>query len=336
MRIPYFDFLRGVAIIMVVFIHCLTLCYTPLNIPLPAIIARNLMNIAVPIFFAISGYFLASKQMDNGGYASFLKKQIPRVYIPVLFCSLYFLSNDISDGRIVIPIIQFVICGYSIYYFIAVIIQCYLLLWILKKYVSKMTVIMLAIVGCLWWAVVNYLFGLYMGKSLPLALYAGTFFPWGAFFMLGLYYGSMDKSRKTEKQGVVVGLSLVFLFLSVVESGFFIDSTSSLNGLGQKSSAFCMDFLVCILVLRKRTRDWFSQFEKACLFRFLCVLGRYSFGIYLIHLFILSIVKRFHFSYLHPSVKWIIVSSISILASFLLLWLCKKILPKTTRILLGV
>ena len=221
MRIPYFDFLRGIAIIMVVFIHCLAFCYTPLNIPLPAIVARNLMNIAVPIFFAISGYFLASKQMENGGYTSFLKKQIPRVYIPVLFCSMYYLFNDISGGRIIIPIIHFFTCGYSIYYFIAVIIQCYLLLWILKKHISKKMMIVLAVVGCLWWAIVNYLFGLHMGKSLPLALYAGTFFPWGAFFMLGLYYGSREMSKKTEKQGVVVGLFLFFLILSVFESLFF-------------------------------------------------------------------------------------------------------------------
>ena len=336
MRIPYFDFLRGIAIIMVVFIHCLAFCYTPLNIPLPAIVARNLMNVAVPIFFAISGYFLASKQMANGGYTSFLKKQIPRVYIPVLFCSLYYLFNDISDGRIAMPIIHFVTCGYSIYYFIAVIIQCYLLLWILKKYVSKKAVIVLAIIGCLWWAVINYLFGLYMGQSLPLALYAGTFFPWGAFFMLGLYYGSRLYSQRIDKQSVIIGLIVVFLFLSIAESFFFIDSTSSLNGLGQKASAFCMDFLVCILILQRKTRDRFTQFENICLFRFACVLGRYSFGIYLIHFFILSSNNKCQFLSMNSSIKWIVFSVVSIVVSLVLLLLFKKILPKTTRVLLGV
>ena len=56
MRIPYFDFLRGVAIIMVVFIHCFGICYSYSNVNIPVITIRNLLNVAVPLFFAISGF----------------------------------------------------------------------------------------------------------------------------------------------------------------------------------------------------------------------------------------------------------------------------------------
>ena len=156
MRIRYFDFLRGAAIIMVVFIHCLGYSYTYSTITLPVIAARNLMNVAVPLFLAISGYFLAAKQMENGGYIVFLKKQIPRVYIPVLFCSLAYLFVDLKNGHVLGAVLKYFTCSYSIYYFVAVIVQCYLLLWILQKHLSKKVLILLFFVGCVWWAFNTY------------------------------------------------------------------------------------------------------------------------------------------------------------------------------------
>ena len=77
-RIAYFDFLRGLAIMMVVGIHTYTLGED-------STVVRQLLNAAVPLFIAISGYFLSQKKMENkDDYFSFLKKQLPKVYLPVL------------------------------------------------------------------------------------------------------------------------------------------------------------------------------------------------------------------------------------------------------------
>ena len=188
MRVSYFDFLRGVAIIMVVFIHCLGRSYSYSMITLPVIAARNLMNVAVPLFLAISGYFLASKQMENGGYVIFLKKQIPRVYIPMLFCSLAYLFVDLKNGSVLGSALKYFSCSYSVYYFVAVIIQCYLLLWFLQKHVSKKMLITLFIAGFAWWGFITYYIGMYMGKSLPLILLCGIFIPWILFFVIGMSF----------------------------------------------------------------------------------------------------------------------------------------------------
>ncbi|WP_298770874.1 acyltransferase family protein, partial [uncultured Fibrobacter sp.] len=245
MRISYFDFLRSVAILMVVFIHCFGFCYTSSDISIPVIIVRNLMNVAVPLFFAISGYFLASKQMENGGYVQFLKRQIPRVYIPVLFCSLFFLFGDLSSVFSLKPFIKFFSCGYSVYYFIAVIIQCYLLLWFLKKHVSLFSLKVLIFLGLIWWSIIHYLLGIYMGRTVPLILYAGNFVPWGLFFVEGLYFGSRKNATESLKLSVIVGLSIVLFVLSVVESYFIMEKTQTLQGLGQKASIFCFNAFLC-------------------------------------------------------------------------------------------
>ena len=75
-RNTYFDFLRGVAIIMVVAVHT----YHKAE---DSVAFRQVLNAAVPLFIAISGFFLSQKQIEQKAhYFQFLKRQIPKVYIP--------------------------------------------------------------------------------------------------------------------------------------------------------------------------------------------------------------------------------------------------------------
>lgn len=84
MRDTYFDFLRGMAIMMVIGIHTYVDGLIHFNLFL-----RQFLNWAVPIFLAISGYFIGRKPFkENRNYIKFLGKQIPRVYIPMLFWSI--------------------------------------------------------------------------------------------------------------------------------------------------------------------------------------------------------------------------------------------------------
>ena len=333
MRIPYFDFLRCFAIMMVVFVHCFGFCYTYPDVIIPIVFIRNLMNVAVPIFFAVSGYLLATKQMENGGYALFLKKQIPRVYIPVLFCSLFFLFKDLSHGFSVNFFVKFFCCGYSVYYFIAVIIQCYVLLWFFKKNVSVLLLIILAILGFVWWGMVHSLFCVYMEKEVPLVLYAGNIIPWGIFFVEGLYIGLKKNMKIPVVILAVVGLSIL---LSIIESFFIMQYTLSLQGLGQKSSIFCFNVLFCAVVLQEKVKKFFSNFERYKIYQILCSIGRCSFGIYLVHFFILSKIVLLDDIISLPFIKWIVDSVVTFVFCFVLLFCLKKIAPKVSRILLGV
>ena len=336
MRISYFDFLRGVAIIMVVFIHCLGRSYSYSTITLPVIAARNLMNVAVPLFLAISGYFLASKQMENGGYASFLKKQIPRVYIPMLFCSLAYLFVDLKNGSVLGSALKYFSCSYSVYYFVAVIIQCYLLLWFLQKHVSKKMLIPLFIISFAWWGLNTYYIGIYMEKSLPLILLCGNFIPWIIFFVMGMSFRRLFDLNNTILYKIICGGVFVFMILSVAESRLVMDYSQSLKGLGQKASVFCLNVILCIVAFHNTSRAFITRYENNKFYRLICLVGRYSFGIYLIHLFTLGyICKVWNFISI-PSISWF-VSSISVtLVCLLILMICKRVFPKISWILLGV
>lgn len=127
-KIKYFEALRGIAIIMVVAIHTKFLD-SSFNLFL-----RQILNCAVPLFFALSGFFLYKKSLEpKEQMYSFWRKQIPKVYIPVLICSLPWFILDMMHGNIILANILLFCCGYSIYYFVAVIIQFYLLLPFLQR-----------------------------------------------------------------------------------------------------------------------------------------------------------------------------------------------------------
>lgn len=73
-RDGYYDFLRGIAILMVIGIHTFKPGYS-------VVFVRQIIQCAVPLFLAISGLFTAKKNFSTAGsYSAFLKRQLPRVY----------------------------------------------------------------------------------------------------------------------------------------------------------------------------------------------------------------------------------------------------------------
>ena len=131
----YFDTLRGIAILMVVAIHTFIACEFDNFQSICAISMREIFNLAVPLFLAISGFFIGRKKFEsNYQIITFWKKQIPKVYIPTLFWSIPYLTLALYHQQSLLKnILVFLLCGYSIYYFIALIIQCYLLLPFIQK-----------------------------------------------------------------------------------------------------------------------------------------------------------------------------------------------------------
>lgn len=119
----YYDFLLGIAIMMVIGIHTYTDGFMHFNLFL-----RQFLNCAVSIFLAISGYFIGRKNFEDGSYGIFLQKQIPRVYIPMLIWSIPWLMLSLHQGELLSKSLVRVFVGdMSIFYFIILIMQYYIL-----------------------------------------------------------------------------------------------------------------------------------------------------------------------------------------------------------------
>lgn len=183
-REPYFDLLRGIAIIAVVSIH--TLHYSNnLSTDITTLFYRNGINFAVPLFLVLSGYFCANFQSKQV-FLHFLRKQIPKIYIPLLFYSFIFtivlyIHKPISIN---IALIKIFLCStLGPYYFIALIIQYYVLLPMIKD--TKSCLIISFILSCI--SCLKYFMQDIFWKSKFLLFYMLAYFPSGLFFSFMVY-----------------------------------------------------------------------------------------------------------------------------------------------------
>ncbi len=134
MRITHFDLLRSIAIIGVVAIHTTGIGYTFPEMSLDfnlTVLWRQIINFSVPMFIAISGYFLANKDLtDKTKYFSFLKRQVLRVLIPYVFWSIGYLTIQFMSGHSISSLMYKLFTFQSIvpFYFVALIIEYYILL----------------------------------------------------------------------------------------------------------------------------------------------------------------------------------------------------------------
>ena len=90
-RIAYYDFLRGIAIVMVVAIHTMGFIYEYSAISFTAVLIRQILNCAVPVFCVSSAFFLIQKDIQGKRYREYLLKQCIRVYVPLLVFSVPYL-----------------------------------------------------------------------------------------------------------------------------------------------------------------------------------------------------------------------------------------------------
>lgn len=313
-HISYFDFLRGIAILMVIGIHTYVAGDLTSVDGTIRIVLRQFLNCAVPIFLALSAFFLGKKKLDTRtSIVAFWKKQIPKVYIPCLIWSIpLFLLSVIGGKDIVYGLVMLLICGYSIYYFIALIIQYYLLLPLLQKYPRTM-LISSVIISTISIVVVTYLSSV-KGLQLPLILYAGPFVTWFVFYMLGVYYSKHD--RDYSMKGV---LCLVFIgfILECVET-YYLNINYG-GGAGIKLSSFIYSYGIILLVLCPKAQALYkdNHFTSS-----IAYIGKISFGLYLIHCYVITVLKA-----ISPISSWFISFGVVTFLTILLVMLFRKIFP---------
>lgn len=325
-RIEYYDFLRGIAIIMVVGIHSFVPYPIDTTLGCTSAIIRQILNCAVPIFLALSGLFCGKKLLDKkDSRFHFWKKQIPKVYIPALIWSLpYFILNlSQANGEGYLPVKQIVMlfmCGFSIYYFIALIIQFYILLPMLQKYKNIMMPLSI-VISILTISLITYLSAI-QGMQLPLIIYAGPFITWFVFFMLGVYYSS-SKINYTVKQAIAV---IIFGFgLECIETYWL--NTNYGGGYGIKLSAFIYSIGIVMLILSPKVK---AAYKSNKITSIVAYIGNISFGVYLIHCFIIMGVN-----YLLPTHSWVLSWLLTVILTSMLVASARKILPHRLNKYLG-
>ena len=321
-RNTYFDFLRGLAIMMVVGIHTYTLGKD-------STVVRQLLNTAVPLFVAISGYCLSQKRMENkDDYLFFLKKQFPKVYLPMLVWSLPLYAIALYSGSSIIKqTILLLSCGLSIYYFVAFIMQCYVVLPVINNYISgnkRRVVIVSCLISFAWIAGVMYM-NTIQGKGIPLILYAGPLPCWLMFFVLGVMIG--HKPERNYSIILPMVIAILGFILSVIETDYLLDHYG--KGVGIKPSSFIYSAGMIFLMFSNKVENLIRR--TGAIYRFIIWIGSLSFGIYLVHCYFISFfVKRL------PIDSWLLQWSLALFLTVVFILILRKLLPTKYHKYLGI
>ncbi len=249
------DILKYISSVLIIILHLRPFLNSSngLDLAFNNIITR----ICVPIFFIITGYFVAKKEKSNPNYIKdYIRKTIPLyliwslIYIPVIIASIikYFpvINNYISQFNlsfsyliplliVVIPIAIIIALGYTgiyyhLWYFPAII--CSLL--ILKKWKQKNNIKYLLIISfflLLFGATETYYGVLPLSIKGLLSYYYNIFFTTRNFLFFGLFYvvlGYYMGSKEKLYSKYCFGKLIISIFFLIFEA-ILLHDTDRLN-----------------------------------------------------------------------------------------------------------
>lgn len=332
-RDPYYDILKAIAIILVVGCHTYhikTFDLTAVNIS--QIIVRSICNAAVPIFLAISGYLVVQSvehyyTANDFDYIKYIKAKALRVYYPCLIYSAGWFILDIPNMNSYVyylkQIITLFLCGYSVYYFVIVIMQCYILAPILLKN-PKISFVATCTISMIMITITSYIINVQRIR-LPLIAYAGPAYLWIVFFMLGIFFRKFGYLKSWITGG---GLALIGLGLQISEA-YYIYCLNGSCHVGIKPSSFIFSIGVIMLLFSTPIRSLLLNILNN---KYIQWLGTVSFTVYLIHMYPLLIINH----YIDTDswfIEWALGISVTVGIVYILDFLIK---PNKLRQLLGL
>lgn len=327
-RNAYYDYVRALAIFFVIAIHLFNrIPINPSNNGLSEVavsVWRIIISCAVPLFLAISGFFMAKKDVGTKTkYYAFLRKQIPRVYIPCFIWSLPYFYWEIKDTGIAIKaLINLLFCGYSVFYFVLLITVFYLLLPLMQKAGKSLLGVIISIVISVLSIILRTLFKSDILGETPSLIFSALFFPmWMSFFVVGIYYGSGHHLRISNI--LTIGVMLFFIVMAVLETKY-LSSKFGFYGESQNKMTNSLFSLCCIVLFFNNA--FLQCVPRSAVAKFTAYVGKISFGIYLVHMLVLMyldlIGDKLFGGFRLP---WFILPIVILILSIIFITICKRI-----------
>lgn len=330
----YFQELRAVCVIAVIFIHSISFSSESSQTNFDFLLVfRQFINFPVAFFFFLSGYFTTSTTYKG------IFKRIKRLLIPFLiWTSIYWgvalLQNREWNFRdIIFSFFNGSGPGYHLYYLV-VMFQLVILTPILIKIISS---------SKKWIKIATFLltpifliFVYWINLNQIDFLYRSIFINWLLFFLLGIYIRKNECVFQRIPMIRLIGFLMFALLLSIWESIYMYQNLGSIGFATSQIKFSSYLFSVSLILLLQRCQ--YHVKNKS----FLVIIGNYSFGIYLIHLGILWIpAKIFSFcnitEYISNSLFLLIIKAgIDLAVSLLIVIVLVKMLPTRWTNYLGL
>lgn len=211
-------------------------------------------------------------------------------------------------------------------YFIPMIIQMYCLTPILKKINMGGVVLLLFVSIVTTYATMTYC--IKNSASLPL-LYIGAPFP----FMLCYYAlgGHLRGKSMLARFNVILTITIVFFLLTYFEHIYLIDKYRYFSAVRPVNRIFC--FAAVILLFSEPAKRAFCKVRDSAFVRVAVYLGKISFGVYLIHIYVIKAVDLMFPAIADCwSLSWIAVVAMTAM----IIRMISRLLPKKIQSVLGL
>lgn len=340
-RIFYLDFIRALAIILVLLAHVTRMFFQ--NSPSGSFNTHFVAPfidfgvLGVPLFLMISGALLLNRDYDLG---DFLKRRYTRVLIPFLFWAMIFPISKILFAGEAATVSNFLVMYFdSNFWFIWMILGVYLFIPIInsfiKEYGMKGVEYFLVI-----WAAVMFLntIGQYPFHQLELRYFAGYL----GYFVLG-YYLTDKKFKYSDKSLLKIAL-IIFLIFTLIN----VNHTITMCYLKNKLIYYKYETIITVIQsaglfmfiryfalvstespgsIKNRI---YSFFKDSFMFKIIFSISTFSYGIYLAHYNPLFFFRWFSINYIpifsFNAVIWLPLMLFVIVAvTWFILWIFDKV-----------
>ena len=332
----WIDLIRVVAVFQVILVHLSYVIFFKEELLSPNWIAANfydsLSRMGVPLFFMVSGYLLLGKSEP---VADFFRKRFVKVGIPTLFWSVAYLlwsveayrNGTMSPLAVALSMLKAMYLGdVEIHlWFLYILIGIYLVVPILRVFVSAASRRDLIYFVVIWFLATPFLEMANRLTNFPTALDIPVVSGYVGYFMLGYLLAGVPLTRRgriLSALGCIIAIAVTFFgtnWLSV-ESGpidaYFYSYFSPPTVLAS----------ICGFLLLK---DLGQNLGKAgALVR---TISSTSFGIFLIHIFVIELLRNGDlgfrlYSWIAPSVYMIPLTGLAVFfISFVIVFVLQKI-----------
>ena len=339
-RIFYLDFIRALAIILVLSAHITRLFYN--NAPHSANymhLVAPMINVAimgVPLFLMISGALLLNRKYELG---DFLKRRYKRVLIPFLFWSVVtiilriFLDNQAPSPSNILTMF------FDDYWYVWMILGVYLFIPIINAFIENYGIKGVEYFLAIWtFVIILDTAGLYPFHNFELGNFAGYL----GYLVLG-YYLSNKEFRISDSNMAI--LSLVVLLIITI---FSMEHTVSISYMKHRLSYYGYQTIEVViqsaamyLFIRYFSQSSaktpgsiknkvYSFFKDTFMFKIIFTISTFSYGIYLAHyisLYSFKWIDKYYFPvFSHNPLKWFPIILLAFLViTIVILWILDKI-----------
>ena len=301
-RVFYYDALRAMAIIGIVFCH-VSVYFLSFGFNSPGFSSVAfldcLRDFSIPIFVMLSGALLIGR---DESFKVFFKKRLSRLLIPFLFWAAVYIIYSCSYTLENIISIFFGHTGSLgvIFWFVWMMIMMYIGIFVINKIISftgKSAIYVLTVLSLIYFISIRFGFDPYS----PMIVYFASFI---TYIIIGYFISSNDFiGSRVDGRILTIFTLAVSVLLYCYYILCFVVPKSQANGIFVSLGYFTpLLFILSVNVFiffkyldRTRVMD---RIESGRIGDVISVISRYSFGIYLVHYLIIDFLKLNVLSYI--------------------------------------